>query len=326
MPVCGQPAICIYMHPPTHPHTHIQARNAERIDALIEMLAEMGEYDQNQFLASLSAADRAGIESAMRQLDAASAAGSVGLGETGGVAETTQVDVYVDMLAAMSESEQDTFLQSLSADECAKLRAELQQGKDERFYDSTPPSSRRAGSQVSQLASSQQQSLAQASLRSHSERKALRDANEDAKSQRYTGSELRIRQQLGLAPTGEWTDDMDHLTIPQPSEAEITSLQQLGYQRSQAALICMVDALTKQGYTPAEAQAHVTKAAARNLAGWYLDAGADPQPHQAVAKVEVVDDLLDSQAPARVPLPLNSIREVGALKSQCHRQFMLENE
>jgi hypothetical protein len=71
-------------------------------------------------------------------------------------------------------------------------------------------------------------------------------------------------------------------------------------------LICMVDALTKQGLSPQEAQEIATKSVARSLAGWYQEADAVEQMNrQRTMRLDA--PLPISSIPPRVVLPLNSL-------------------
>jgi hypothetical protein len=231
----------------------------------------------------------------------------------------------------MEDEEQDAFLASLSSEERRRLREELElvggddgpAPGDTRADGSEVSGGRSAGARQSHAwsggsasdlrsgkaslpGSIKQQHLRQKHQDAVGEAHELEQDGLDAPAQRYTGSDLRVKQQLGLAPTGERTHDIDHLDIPAPSEVEMAALVQLGYSRAQAALICMVDALTKEGYTPDEAQEHVTKAAARNIAGWYLESGAEAESrhHQDMREAP----LPNPRAPPRALLPTSSLR------------------
>ena len=235
----------------------------------------------------------------------------------------------------MDEEEQDAFLASLSSEERRRLQGELELVGGEHGEhgpatgasgaDGSEGSGDRSGARQSHAwsgasasdlrsgkafppasslpGSVKQQHLQQKHQDAVREARELEQARLDAQSQRYTGSDLRVKQQLGLAPTGEMPHDTDHLEIPQPSEVEIAALVQLGYSRPQAALICMVDALTKEGYTPDEAQAHATKAAARNIAGWYLESGAEAeaQQHQVRCAGGAKEPYREQKSPAKEP-------------------------
>ena len=214
------------------------------------------------------------------------------------------------MMAQMSEEEQDRFLAGLSDAERMLINAELLatpkegsevcEGSVRSSVYGSPSTGRRFG--AAPTASHKQQLLHQEHHEAVSAALRVRQAGLDAHTLRHTGSDLRIKQQLGLAPTGEMpVEDTDHVWIPKPSGAEVEALAQLGYERSQAALICMVDSLVKQGFTPLEAQKHATKAAARNLAGWYLESGAEM--HQQREPEVKSAALPDSSLPARAPIP-----------------------
>ena len=70
----------------------------------------------------------------------------------------------------------------------------------------------------------------------------------------------------------------------------------------------MVDALTKQGLSPQEAQEIATKSAARSLAGWYQEADAVEQMNRE-RTMRFDAPLPISSIPPRVVLPLNSLHE-----------------
>ena len=142
----------------------------------------------------------------------------------------------------------------------------------------------------------------------------------DAHSLKHTGSALRARQQLGLAAAGDaLTDESDHVVIAPPSQAEVDALERLGYGRSQAAFICMVDGLMRQGFSAEEAQTHLVKASARALGHSYLqpEAGSPharrPGPGTAAesghGRQREICPRSAPRAPVTVALPTSSLRE-----------------
>ena len=296
--------------------------HALRISTLLDRLERLGEQAQDRFLASLSDNDRTSVAIAMRELEVA---------ETNAIVASAgppSVDAYLEMMAQMSEEEQDRFLAGLSDADRSRINAELlatpEQGSKvsegsvrSSAYGSCVTGRRASSSAISRsvnssgfgaapTASVKQQLLQQQHDEAVSAAVRVRQAGLDAHALRHTGSELRIKQQLGLAPTGDMpVEDTDHVWIPKPSDAEVEALVQLGYERSQAALICMVDSLVKQGFTPLEAQKHVTKAAARNLAGWYIESGVETH-HEREQEVKTAR-LPDPRLPARAPIPLSSL-------------------
>lgn len=180
----------------------------------------------------------------------------------------------------MKDEEQDAFLASLTPEERDRLHKELfatgelgdaagSSGQDQdgstvaagsaasKTRSSASQSHQMSEGQVSELVSGgglsvgragsiKQQGLQREHEAAMSAAAQLKATSQDAQAQRYTGSDLRVKQQLGLAPTGEIPHDQGQVDIPQPSEMEMSALVGLGYSRAQAALICVVDALTKQ--------------------------------------------------------------------------------
>jgi len=175
----------------------------------------------------------------------------------------------------MDDEEQDAFLASMAPEERLQLQKDLlatgelgdaggSMGSESRIKSSARLSDPTSGGHTSEAPSAggqaqswggQAQSRA-SSIKQQSQQRELtgamrsaqelKEANEDAQALRYTGSDFRVKQQLGLAPTGELPGELDHIEIPQPSEFEMAALVQLGYSPAQAALICVVDALIKQ--------------------------------------------------------------------------------
>jgi hypothetical protein len=229
--------------------------HALRISALLDRLERLGEQEQDRFLASLSDADRRSVAIAMRELEAAETNAIVGS------AGPRPVDAYLEMLAQMSEEEQERFLAGLSDAERSRINAELLATPEEgsevsegsvRSNDGNSATGRRASSSAisrsvngngfgaAPTASHKQQLLQQQHDEAVSAALRVRQAGLDANALRHTGTDLRIKQQLGLAPTGEMpVEDTDHLLIPKPSDAEVEALVQLGYERSQAARTCL---------------------------------------------------------------------------------------
>ena len=152
-------------------------------------------------------------------------------------AHEPQLREHAGVLAAVSDAEQDA------------LPASLPQSDRDRPGPPPPPASV-AQQRLEQVHGAHVDALSQ-----------LVSQGADAHSLKHTGSALRARQQLGLAAAGDaLTDESDHVVVAPPSQAEVDALERLGYDRSQAAFICMVDGLMRQGFSAEEAQTHLVKA------------------------------------------------------------------
>jgi len=176
-----------------HDQRQKDIRNAQRIRAFIDQLSEMEDADLNDFLASLSAADRAGIEIALRELDA-----ELKAPEAAPQPEVTSTSYH------MSKMHEDMLVYSpLSQPLSNTIRdhgvGRVGEPNQTPLEDSIPWT------------------------------RSLPSEMEERRSLKHTGSNERIKQQLGLIPEGFMSEPQ----ISQPSREEMQALQQLGYTKSQ---------------------------------------------------------------------------------------------
>jgi hypothetical protein len=173
-----------------HDQRQKDIRNAQRIRAFIDQLSEMEDADQNDFLASLSAADRAGIEIALRELDA-----ELKAPEAAPQPEMTSTPYHMPKM----HEDMLVYPQPLSNTIRHPGVGGLGEPNQTPLEDSIPWT------------------------------RSLNGEMEERRSLKHTGSNERIKQQLGLIPEGLVTEAQ----ISQPSREEMQALQQLGYTKSQ---------------------------------------------------------------------------------------------